>query len=149
LTPLTRKSDTLAVIAETDHYILQSNRPDHVYQIRGFEYVRTQYAGDDVYFHIRHADSHIRCPECHTASVRKNGTRKRTYRLPPSGHRRLHVTLLVQRIRCRECVFDGQLPVPFAKPGVSYSKGFERYALELLLSAPPIMSPSISAWAGT
>lgn len=121
----------------------------HVYQIRGFKYVRTQYAGDDVYIYIRHADTHIRCPECRTANILKNGTRKRMYRLPPSGHRRLYVVLSVQRIRCRDCVFAGRLPVPFAKQGVSYSKGFERYALELLRFGPPTMSPSILASVGT
>lgn len=104
----------------------------HVYQIRGFKHVSTQYVGDDVLFHIRHADSHIRCPECRTAGVVKNGTRKRTFRLPPAGHRRLSVTLPVQRVVCRQCHFDGQLPVPFAEQGASYSKGFARYARDLL-----------------
>ena len=104
----------------------------HVYQIRGFKHVSTQYAGDDVLFHIQHADSHIRCPKCRTAGVVKNGTRKRTFRLPPAGHRRLSVTIPVQRIACRQCRFDGQLPLAFAEPGTSYSKGFARYARELL-----------------
>lgn len=104
----------------------------HVYQIRGFKHVSTQYVGDDVQFHIRHADSHIRCPECRATGVVKNGTRKRTFRLPPAGHRRLSVSLPVQRVVCRQCRFDGQLPVPFAEPGMSYTKGFARYARELL-----------------
>lgn len=104
----------------------------HVYQIRDFKHVSTQYVGDDIQFHIRHADNNVRCPECRTPGVVRNGTRKRTFRLPPAGHRRLSVTLPVQRVVCRHCRFDGQLPVPFAESGASYSKGFSRYARDLL-----------------
>lgn len=104
----------------------------HVYQMRGIRHVNTRYAGDTVTFHVRHADSRIRCPICLSANLVKNGSRKRTYRLPPTGHKKLFAAIDAQRICCRDCGFDGQLPVEFAKPGVSYSKGFERYALELL-----------------
>jgi len=104
----------------------------HAYQIHGFKHVSTQYGEGEILFHIRHADSHIRCPECLTAKVVKNGCRKRTLRLLPTGRRKQFVSLPVQRIICRKCGFDGQLPVPFAKPGVSYARCFERYALDLL-----------------
>lgn len=104
----------------------------HIYQIRGFKHVNTQYVDQSAIFHIRYADTQFRCPECLSANIVRNGTRKRKFRLPPTGHWKTSVTLDAQRIRCRDCGFDGQLPIPFAKPGVSYSKGFERYALDLL-----------------
>jgi len=104
----------------------------HVHQIQGFKHVSTHYGDGEILFHIRHADNHIRCPKCLTARVVKNGCRKKRYRLLPAGRRKQFVSLSVQRIICRECGFDGQLPVPFAKPGASYAKCFERYALDLL-----------------
>ena len=104
----------------------------HTYQIHGFKHVRTYYGEGEILFYIRHAESHIRCPECRTGNVVKNGCRKRIFRLTPSGRKKQAVCLSVQRIICRECAFKGQLPVPFAKPGASYVKCFERYALDLL-----------------
>ncbi len=104
----------------------------HTYQMHGFKYLRTQYGPCEATFHIRHADSHIRCPDCLTSNVIRNGCRKRTFRLPPAGSRKLFVSLPVQRITCRECGFRGQLPVPFAKQGASYAKCFERYVKDLL-----------------
>lgn len=104
----------------------------HVYQMRGIKHISTQYSGNTASFHVHHAESYIRCPNCRTADVIRNGVRKRTYRLPPSGHWKVFAVIDAQRIRCRECDFDGQLPVSFAKQGVSYTKGFERYALDLL-----------------
>jgi len=38
----------------------------------------------------------------------------------------------VQRIECQDCQHLGQVRLGFADPQVSYSRGFERYALELL-----------------
>lgn len=104
----------------------------HAYQIRGFKFVSTEYSGDDIRFRIDFSDTSIRCPECHTAKVTKNGSRIRTFRLPPTNNKKLFVTLPVQRVICQDCRFDGQLPIPFAPEGTSYSKSFERCALDLL-----------------
>jgi transposase len=61
-----------------------------------------------------------------------NGTRKRTFRLPPIGHKQTFAVLDAQRVRCRPCGYDGQVPIPFAESRKSYANGFERYARELL-----------------
>lgn len=104
----------------------------HVYSIHGCDVVNTQYAGGETHIHIRFAKRSIRCPECRAADVIKNGTGRRTLRLPPTGSRPAFATLKTQRIRCPHCRYDGWLPIPFADPRRTYTRAFERYVLDLV-----------------
>ena len=104
----------------------------NTYNIHGFDLTSTQWKGGNTYFHLRHAERALRCPECRCWGVRKNGIRQRTIRLPPVGHKQVFAVLDAQRIHCRGCGYDGQAAISFAEPRKSYSKGFERYAYDLL-----------------
>ena len=104
----------------------------NTFGIRGFDLIATRWKDGDTYFHLRHAPRSLACPECEGRNLQMNGTRKRTFRLPPIGHKQTFAVLDAQRIRCRRCGYDGQVPVSFAQSRKSYSKGFERYARELL-----------------
>ena len=104
----------------------------YLYGIHGFDIIRTQYPGGTTHLHLQHAKRSIRCPDCLSARVIKNGTGSRTLRLTPTGNRPAFVVLQTQRIRCCRCPFRGWLPVPFADPRRTYTRAFERYALELL-----------------
>ena len=109
----------------------------HVYGISGFDVVSTQYLAGQAHIHIQHAKRTLRCPRCFNAGVKKNGTGKRTLRLPPTGTKQAFVVAQVQRIICPACNFDGQLPMPFAQPRRTYTNAFARYVFELLKFGTP------------
>ena len=102
------------------------------YNIHGFDLTATRWKDGNTYFHLRHTPRSLRCPECRSHGVKKNGTRPRTIRLPPIGRKQAFAVLDAQRILCRACGYDGQCPAAFTAPRKSYSKGFERYVLDLL-----------------
>jgi len=104
----------------------------NTYNIRGFDVIGTHWKGGNTYFRLRHARRSLRCPECFCRGVKKNGTRQRTFRLPPTGGKQAFAVLDVQRIVCNGCGYDGQCAVHFAESRKSYSKGFERYVHDLL-----------------
>src|SRR3954462_7836821 len=49
----------------------------------------------------------------------------------PIGPRATFVVLPISRVECRACGVVRQVKIPFADPRRSYTKAFERYALEL------------------
>jgi len=104
----------------------------HAYGIRGFDVVKTDYAGRATALHIQYARSSVRCPKCLRTDIIKNGAGSRTFRLPPTGKRPAFAVLQTQRIRCPHCRFKGQLPIPFADPRRTYARSFERYILDLM-----------------
>jgi transposase len=103
----------------------------HAFGVRGYEYVRTDYQGGQTTFTIRQQDKPLRCPACGSKDVRTKGRVERHFRSLPIGTRATIVTLPIPRVRCEACRVVRQVEVPFADPRRSYTKSFERYALEL------------------
>lgn len=83
-------------------------------------------------FHIAHKAKCLRFSVCQFNSVIVRGTTSRQFRSLPVGSRQVFFKLNVQRVECRDCKSVRQVKLNFADPRVSYSKRFERYALELL-----------------
>jgi transposase len=103
----------------------------HAFGVRGYEYVRTEYQGGRTTFTIRQDDKALRCPVCGSRDVRPKGRVERRFRSLPIGSRATVVALPVPRVACDACHVTRQVGVPFADPRRSYTKSFERYALEL------------------
>ena len=103
----------------------------HAFGIRGYEYVRTDYEGGQVIFTIRQEPETCRCSACGSARVIRRGQVERRFRSLPIGGRATFVVLPIPRVECRACGVVRQVEVPFADPRRSYTKAFERYALEL------------------
>jgi transposase len=59
------------------------------------------------------------------------GTVARRFRTVPIGSKRVFLDLEVQRVECRRCGKVRQEKLGFADPRFSYSRAFERYALDL------------------
>ena len=55
----------------------------------------------------------------------------RRFRSVPIGDKAVWITLAVPRVECRTCGAVRQVKLGFADPHVSYTRAFERYALEL------------------
>jgi transposase len=104
----------------------------HAFGIRGYDYVRTEYPDGQVIFTIAQDPRDCRCPACGSREVLSRGHAERRFRSLPIGRRPTAVVLPIPRVECRACGAVRQVKVPFANPRRSYTKAFERYALELL-----------------
>jgi transposase len=103
----------------------------HGFGIRGYEYVRTAYEGGRVTFTIRRGPKALRCQACGSRDVRPRGRVERRFRSLPIGSRATDVILPIPRVACRACGVVRQVGVDFAEARRTYTKAFERYALEL------------------
>src|SRR4051812_37032136 len=103
----------------------------HAFGIRGYQYRRTDHQGGQSIFTIRQDPRDGRCTACGSSDVRSRGTVERRFRDVPIGGRPTAVILPIPRVECRTCDATRQVEVRFADPRRSYTKSFQRYALEL------------------
>jgi transposase len=103
----------------------------HAFGIRGYEYVRTDYRDGATIFTIRQDPEDCRCPACGSRDVISRGHAERRFRAVPIGSRPTAIVLPIPRVECHACGAVRQVEVPFADPRRSYTRSFERYALEL------------------
>jgi len=103
----------------------------HAFGIRGYEYTRTDYQDGQVIFTIHQEPGTCRCSACGGREVLSRGHVTRRFRCLPIGRRATAVVLPIPRVECRACGVVRQVKVPFVDPKRSYTKSFERYALEL------------------
>lgn len=103
----------------------------HAFGLRGYEYARTEYRDGQVIFTVRQELKTCRCSSCGAREVRPRGRVERRFRSLPIGRRATVVVLPIPRVECRACGAVRQVEVPFADPRRSYTRAFERYALEL------------------
>jgi len=98
---------------------------------RGYDYVSTDYSQGAVTFTIDQPRPSFRCPVCGSDDVIRRGETPRRFRTVSIGRKRVYLALAVPRVECRSCGAVRQLRIGFADPRVSYTKAFQRYALEL------------------
>jgi len=103
----------------------------HAFGIRGYQYVRTEYQDGQVIFTIHQEPQTCRCSACGSRQVISRGQVERRFRSLPIGSRATFVAFPIPRVECQACGAVRQVEVPFADPRRSYTKAFERYALEL------------------
>jgi len=103
----------------------------HTWGIRGYTYIHTRYEKGCTVFRVEQEDSSLRSSCCGSREVKKRGACERTFKMTPVGNRPVLIELPVQRVECLGCGAVRQVEVQFAKPRRSYTKGFERYALDL------------------
>jgi transposase len=72
-----------------------------------------------------------RCSACGSEDVIGRGQNARRFRTIPIGSKAVYLALAVPRVECRRCRVVRQVKIAFADPRVSYTKAFQRYALEL------------------
>ena len=103
----------------------------HGFGLRGYDYVRTEYANGRVIFTIRQDRSRLFCPACGARDVVAHGHAVRQFRSLPIGSKPVTVVFPVPRVGCRACGAVRQVHIEFADWRRTYTKAFERYALEL------------------
>jgi transposase len=104
----------------------------HAFGVRGYRYLKTEYVEGAVMFTIEQPRESYRCPACGSEDVIGRGQNVRRFRTVPIGGKRVYLVLAVPRVECRRCQLVRQIKITFADPRVTYTKAFQRYALELL-----------------
>lgn len=104
----------------------------HGFGIRGYKHVRTYYEEGGIIFKIRQQRNELRCPCCGSRDVTCRGQVERPFKSLPIGHKPVSILLAIQRIWCVACDVVRQVRIGFADQRRSYTRSFERYALELL-----------------
>jgi len=84
-----------------------------------------------VTFTITQPRESYRCAVCGSANVIAKGKHPRRFRTLPIGGKPVYLELDVPRVECRQCGAVRQVRIGFADPRVSYTRAFERYALDL------------------
>ena len=103
----------------------------HGFGVRGYRYVKTDYEGGAMIFTIEQGRESYRCPACGSEDVIGRGQTRRRFRMVPVGSKPVLLAFAVPRVECRDCGVVRQVSIAFADPRRTYTKSFERYALEL------------------
>jgi transposase len=103
----------------------------HGFGVRGYQYVNSLYEGGAITFTIRQNPFDLRCSSCGSREVICKGKVDRRFRALPIGRKPVWIVMAIQRVLCLTCGLVRQVKVGFADPRRSYTKAFERYALDL------------------
>lgn len=103
----------------------------HGFGLRGYRYRRTEFINGHVYFTVEMKPDQIRCSACNCRQVVRRGKIERRFRSLPIGNKTVWIGLEIQRVWCSVCHMVRQVRLNFADPRYSYTRAFERYALEL------------------
>lgn len=103
----------------------------HAFGVRGYRYVKTEYAGGEAFFTIEQPRESYRCPVCGSDDVIGRGQNRRQFRTVSIGSKPVYLRLAIPRVECQDCGLVRQVEIGFADPRVTYTKAFKRYALEL------------------
>src|ERR1700719_3225972 len=103
----------------------------HAFGIRGYKYSRTEYDNGHTIFTIEQEPKSYRCSCCGSSQVVSRGHIEPHFRTVPIGSRATFVGFPIPRVECQAHRLVRQVEVSFAAPRRSYTKAFERYALEL------------------
>ena len=104
----------------------------HGFGIHGYRHERCYFEEGKVIFRIAKDQASLRCPCCSSRLVSKRGGVLRWFQALPIGKKQIYIALHVPRVECHHCGIVRQIEIGFADPRRTYTKSFERYALELV-----------------
>jgi len=103
----------------------------HGWGLKGYRHVRSHYGGGKLIFTVQPNARSLTCPVCHGRDILHHGSIYRMWREVSIGSKPVFIQMGIPRIECRECSTIRQVKVSFAYQRRTYTRGFERYALEL------------------
>ncbi len=103
----------------------------HGFGVRGYQYQSADYREGKVTFTVRQPRESYCCAVCGSEDVIGKGKKDRSFRTVPIGGKPVYLSFAVPRVECRQCEAIRQVKIGFADPRVTYTRSFERYALEL------------------
>lgn len=104
----------------------------HAFGVRGYRHKKTEYVEGTVIFTIEQPRESYRCSACGSEDVIGRGQNVRRFRTIPIGGKPVYLVLAIPRVECCRCQVVRQVKIAFTDPRVTYTKAFQRYALELL-----------------
>ena len=103
----------------------------HGFGVRGYRYLKTEYAAGEMTLHLEQPREKCRCSACGSADIVFRGATERRIRTVSLGSKRVWLAVSIPRVACRACQVVRQVKLGLAESRLSYSKSFARYALEL------------------
>jgi transposase len=102
----------------------------HAFGVHGYIQKSIEFVACSIVFHVEQ-ERGFRCAACKSWQVICRGTIERRFRSVPIARKPSWIVLPVQRVECLQCAVLRQVEVDFADARRTYTKEFERYALEL------------------
>lgn len=87
----------------------------HGFGLTNQEYLKTEYKGGVVIFHIRTRGDKLQCRHCHSYNVVRKGTVERTFKTVPIGLKPVYLKAKIQRLECKDCCKILQERILFAE----------------------------------
>ncbi len=103
----------------------------HAFGIRDYRYVKSSYIEGGVMFSMEPKKESLCCTVCRSTEVIHRGEVTREFHALPIGSRQVTLQVCIPRLECHDCGAVRQAAIGFAEPRRTYTKSFERYALEL------------------
>lgn len=103
----------------------------HGFGLRGYMQVKMEFKDNRLVMLVKPNEEDLRCPVCGSRHVVRRGSYRRRFRNVPVGSLPVRIELDVSRVGCLDCGAVRQVRVKFADERRSYTKTFERYALDL------------------
>jgi transposase len=103
--------------------------------IRGYTFLRQSIVPGGIEFYLAMSPAQLVCPCCGSTNVwQKGSTTPRRIRSLPFGRKTTTIILEIPRVFCHDCGTLRQVKLTFAEEHKRYTRFFERYVLDLLLS---------------
>ena len=112
-------------------FLMSTSLLYHGFGVHGYDYINSKFNGGVVMFTLRPKAFELQCSSCQSRKIIRRGKVDRKFRSLPIGRKSVWFSLAVQRVECLVCGLVRQVKIGFANPRRSYTKSFERYALEL------------------
>lgn len=103
----------------------------HGWGLKGYRYVHSHFIEGRIIFTVQPNPYALACPVCRCRNILHHGVIYRMWRQVPIGPKPIFIQMGIPRIECRQCSAIRQVEVRFADERRSYTRAFERYALEL------------------
>ena len=106
----------------------------HAWGLRGYKCTRTEYKDNNIILHVEAKKRPRVCPKCGCNHLVKNGYRIRDFWGLPIGAKKVIIRMKVQRYKCKnkDCDYDQQEKIRFARGSCSYTRRFANYVISLL-----------------
>ena len=104
----------------------------HVYGARTYRYLKTEYKGGAVYYHVEKKERHRRCVECKSRDITFDSLEEVTLKTVPCGSKAVFLVLHLRVLKCRDCGAKRQESRDVAEPRKSYTRQFANYVLDLV-----------------
>ena len=104
----------------------------HGFGVRHYRYMRTEFTGGSVIFHIEKSPGKRRCANCRSRDIVLKGRIRRKLRTLPIGKKKVFLHVHLHRLLCRSCGLLKLEPLLLSDPKRRWTRTLGQYVLGLL-----------------